>query len=520
MGDTSRFAVKMAFAEDSSDLRIAPELAASWGSFEIWINGANLCAHIEEGEIVEAVHWYLLPLLEWLAANWNALLHEERLPVRNAGRDAVQSLYGTRFPALGSSLDRARADEQEWYDWRQRHAIHAARDGGLFPEVFLRRWEDQIEASWSNQSPPGSPEGFAFLVPYGRLLLDPDEVAQPLFGVMRAAAEQLRSWEPQSATINELRARIAELNKPAKQRQARLDWLFSLHPADNDAGSSWETVRSLFRGTSAKVRKAVLEPGAGSGVVLRGSSHAVLLFGSVDPTIDRADARRLARYLIDLFDETGDPPGLSTIVDEVMTYELDGLPWEQGYELAEQVSDLLRPMAVRSPCIVDALADLDVRVDTITLADDRIRGVTVAGPQHHPAILVNSSHPRNQGPEGRAFTLAHELCHLVVDRRIGRKLAVASGPWAPVEIEQRANAFAADFLMPSDEVRTVVAQLSSPLASFDGIRAIAKAFGTSPRATLEHMHNLGWIDEFQRDVLRGSSLGDESFGRIVTELGD
>jgi hypothetical protein len=192
-GDTSRFALKMSFIADSSEIPIAAEMAASWGSFEIWVNGANLCAHVEEGETVEAVHWYLLPLLEWLASNWNPMLHEERPPVRNAGEDAVSSLYRTRFASATLSKERALEHEMEWYAWRQRHGLHAAREGGLFPELYLRRWADQVEVSWSNRPPPGTPEGFSFLVAHGRALLPPDDVAGAVYAVMRAAVEQLQA---------------------------------------------------------------------------------------------------------------------------------------------------------------------------------------------------------------------------------------------------------------------------------------------------------------------------------------
>src|SRR4051794_16515230 len=80
-GDTSRFAVRLGFEADSSEVEVEPEVAASWGSLELWVNGANLCTHLEQGETLEAVHWYLLPFLEWIVEQWNPLFHEERLPV-------------------------------------------------------------------------------------------------------------------------------------------------------------------------------------------------------------------------------------------------------------------------------------------------------------------------------------------------------------------------------------------------------------------------------------------------------
>ena len=64
-GDPGVFATRMAFAPDPDGGRyIDPETGLSWGSFQIWVEGRNLCSHLEEGERIDSAHWYLLPLLE------------------------------------------------------------------------------------------------------------------------------------------------------------------------------------------------------------------------------------------------------------------------------------------------------------------------------------------------------------------------------------------------------------------------------------------------------------------------
>jgi hypothetical protein len=97
-GSTDIFAVRIAFTPDP-DIGAAadPEESASWGSFQLWARGQNLCAHVDQGEVLQSTHWYMLPLLEWLADNWNALLHEEKLPNRNSADTAVDALSTTRF---------------------------------------------------------------------------------------------------------------------------------------------------------------------------------------------------------------------------------------------------------------------------------------------------------------------------------------------------------------------------------------------------------------------------------------
>lgn len=92
-GDTARFAMKIAFAADPHGGSGAePELAESWGALQLWVEGVNVCAHVDSGETLEANHWYLLPFLEWLAQEWSAIFHEEHLPVPGRSDDAASVL--------------------------------------------------------------------------------------------------------------------------------------------------------------------------------------------------------------------------------------------------------------------------------------------------------------------------------------------------------------------------------------------------------------------------------------------
>ena len=135
-GDTSVFAIRMAFASDPDEGRsIDPEVGLSWGSFQIWVEGRNLCSHLEEGERIDSAHWYLLPLLEWFVRCWNPLLHEERLPVKVGDETGWTSLHATRFPPPTIEEDEQKASgwESAWQDWWMRHGLQAAREGGIVP---------------------------------------------------------------------------------------------------------------------------------------------------------------------------------------------------------------------------------------------------------------------------------------------------------------------------------------------------------------------------------------------------
>ena len=203
----------------------------------------------------------------------------------------------------------------------------------------------------------------------------------------------------------------------------------------------------------------------------------------------------------------GDPQELRKLARAESLERYNEYAWEQGYRLAEDVLDDLALPDLASDWIdVEKLYQrLGILVEEIALNDVDIRAVAIASLHHFPAALINIKHDTTRWKSGRRFTLAHELCHILFDREYGAKLALASGPWAPRDLERRANAFAAMLLMPPDLLAKVVQSLDIPFASLDGISAVAHRLRTSLTATLEHLYNLGFIDETVRDRIRAEA---------------
>lgn len=222
-GDTSTFALKVVFSADPDDGQgVDPDLSISWGGFQLWVKGQNLCAHQEEGERIGYVHWYLLPLVEWFAHQWDPLLHEEHLPVGDAADTAWASLHKTRFPPSAFEMKEGRADawERAWQGWWSRHAIRAAREGGLFPDVVLRRSRNEIEVSWGNSRIQGMPSHFAFdVAEAGCARFRPREVTEPLYDVMSGAGRYLESRAPASERIRTLNRDIRALRTRHRERR-------------------------------------------------------------------------------------------------------------------------------------------------------------------------------------------------------------------------------------------------------------------------------------------------------------
>lgn len=503
-GDTDRFSVAIGFETDPDDGAAArPEMAASWGSFQLWVRGNNLCAHQEQTETVAAVRWYLLPLLEWFAANWQPLLHEEKLPNRNSGTDGVSGLDWTAFPP--EVIDPAGAErwDEEWSRWWSRHALHACRDGGLFPDVVLRRFRDQIEISWMQARLAGAPPGYRFLATRGTELLEPAHVAAPLYDILREAVAFLRQQSPASARLERLSKRIAQL--PEGSREERLAWMAGLGRQLGEMSKQWKALARRFE--RPKVRPFLWgDSSQDNGLVINGSSQFALMFGSISPTVQPSDVIEIAKAGLAV--EPGhETPQLKQLVRNapLVPGERD---YDSGYALAEELLEALKLSTDGvAPTDIDGIYEnLGIARGEISLIDGGIRAISIASPRGRPKVLINVACKLNERDHGRRFTLAHELCHVLHDRTRARELGVASGPWAPVSVERRANAFAAMLLMPRASMEKAIAESDQSADSAEGVQALAKVFNTGFRATLEHVGNLQRWDDMTRDRVRAEQF--------------
>jgi hypothetical protein len=495
-GDTSRFAVKLSFSDDPDAGHAAtPEESLSWGSFQFWVHERNLSAHYFQGELIESVHWYLLPLLEWLTSNWDPIFHEERLPNQNAAPTAEDTLQRTLEPPRSLPEDDAALWERAWFMWWNRHSIEAARFGGVFPSICLRRWRDEIEISWDPAFAPQRPSALQFLQVFGAMRLPIDDVATPLFDVLHEAIQYLLTRSSDSQRLRTLASSVSALKTVSDDRFA---WLLGLGHSLSDMKESLKALRDLADTMSSTACRLLF--GATEIATLYVPPFpAALMFGAVSPEISAPDRVQLLQSLVHAMDESEYP------IDRIASSAPVDImrSWEQGYRFAEEFLDRFDDQADpdQPTNLDDLLVELGVTVGSIPLDDEQIRGVSIAGPQYRPTILLNQRNPRNRHDYGRRFSIAHELCHLLFDRAFAREVALASGPWAPRDIERRANAFAAMLLMPSDRLARVIASSPHKLGSRELVADIAARLRTGFTATVEHLCNLAFISDDERDAL-------------------
>ena len=203
-----------------------------------------------------------------------------------------------------------------------------------------------------------------------------------------------------------------------------------------------------------------------------GSPYARLLYGAVSPATQLEDVLFLTKDIVDNYvdDATRWLPSLDLPLNAAEISQLP--PGEQGSRLGEKACELLSGdgggwvMRIRDePSGHRGLRDRALGC----------RGTCRVGLRPDPTPPCVPQRADTMGPEFavQRFTLAHELCHLLLDREYGGELTIASGPWAPLGIEQRANAFAAAFLMPTWLLRDALTSDTARADDPDTIRSVS-----------------------------------------------
>lgn len=494
-GHPERFAVAVRWSKDSEPRAQRPAgFGWSMGDLTIDVAGRTITrSRRGEGDQSQGyVGWYLLPFFDWLAEGWVDLLHEEDFswtektsaPALVACRRALDRWIGEPDEA-GKGAYR---DAQAWY---RRHALRASAEGGLFPDLFIRRFLDDIELSWSPQPPLFAPEGFFFDTEPGTARLPVADVAGPLWQALTWAVETAPADEEDRPAVERLAAKITALRATPTSALAA-----AYVPPDLFA-----TAQAALARLGVRAARLLDDVRDGDVPAITSFSPAVAMFGGVTPDLGREDVAAIAALLASRVDVPEDA-ALVDLVRPRAGLPL-GVPHRDGYDFAgDLLEDLGEPSDAGFVDIRDILQRLGIEVRETHLATDTIRGVALAGEGLGPAILVNTASSYNAGEAGRRFTLAHELCHVVFDRGRARTVTIASGPWVAPGIEKRANAFAAYFLMPARLMRTHLP--AARRVEHTDIKTAADALHVSETALVEHAYNLDLIGEWDRERLRAA----------------
>jgi Zn-dependent peptidase ImmA (M78 family) len=436
------------------------------------------------GAVEDHLSWYLSPIFEWLLSQWTWLFHEEAYtwPEKSGAPAAVAT-----FSALGRYIapedEALSATYQEVQGWWRRHALRAADPSAVYPDICLRRLDDDIEISWGGRQPSFAPDGFALMISPGFVVLPVEAVVTPLWQFLEWGTSTAQGANPADREmISGLQARLQQLKK-APLRQLELTHI------DTRLHGLFEKLRGS--GQLDRVESRVKDVPA-----IAAFDPAVLMFGGLNPDIGAKDAQALTTFLA-RHQHGAESELLGKLVSNDVRVSAAEAYYE-GYELAYEVRARLDIDAAHTCVNVRGLLrDLGVHVEEVALETDSIRGVAVAGQGFGPAILINTSSIYNKTEDGRRFTLAHELCHILFDRTRARRLSHVSGPWTAPRVEKRANAFAAMFMASTTAMRKLLVK-----ADVEHVRQLAKTFQMGFSALIEHLYNADLISDADRERLR------------------
>jgi Zn-dependent peptidase ImmA (M78 family)/DNA-binding XRE family transcriptional regulator len=184
----------------------------------------------------------------------------------------------------------------------------------------------------------------------------------------------------------------------------------------------------------------------------------------------------------------------------------------------------------------DLLESQGIRLALLALPDS-ISGITLINGAVGVLVAVNATHAATR----LRFSLAHEYAHVLCDRN--RKGLVSRAENRSELLEVRANAFAAEFLMPADGVHQYIARLGKGHGSrtqvvvFDEMEAVqaeqravpnsqdiqlydvvllAHQFGVSRRSAIYRLKNLRLLTEGEVQRLRAEE--EAGAGRSLAEF--
>lgn len=410
---------------------------ATRGTLRLWVHGRPVWPG---NDLNEGLEWTWVEFAEFLARSWRWLLWENGLPFELSGGSIarVNADLDRRWRLL--SMAAREAEEEDLYSFEERHDLARALMGAVAPPVWVVR---EGNMCWVSTQDAGT------LIPFR-------VVEEALQGFANSVVSRL-------ADVNDERASAVRTEWDARDHTTPGELVaiatglergvLSQLQGDQDPASFWELDVDDF---------AVTE-------LMAAARLAAAL-----PTTDTAQMLTAIRSASK--HDTSALDALSTVALGQLPTGPEWYPYDQGYFVADWLRAQIgiAPQDAVNP--EKLLRSWGVQIQTIKLSTDAVDAIASWGPRHGPAVIVNTAGAHNKSPRGLRATYAHEIAHLLLDRKTALPLAEVMGGRAVGSTEERARAFAAQLLLPKEEAGQTLAGAIDPARA---VSALQRRYGVS-----------------------------------------
>jgi Zn-dependent peptidase ImmA (M78 family) len=436
-----------------SEPTMAPTVSElSLGKTLLWVGGELVWGQCEGARLLPTERIWI-DFLEFISRVWSYLKWEESYPFGLQPRDP--SLLRTEAKARWEMLeeDRSSKEEKEVTAFEQRHDLAQGFTGkDALPVVRLIREGNQM-----------------WIVSPHRMVLRPlTEVLEQLSMIGDAIA----SWV---ASSDEPRAHDAIERWQAREYRRPMDL------AEIATGLSAETIRWVAN--AAPSEDLELDAPHGYFQLTEILAAARMMVGSLEPETVMSAISAIA-----------DLPRVNTEELDRLSDRAEGLlfhlrlskPYAEGYTLARWLRKVLDIEYSRPVEPEELLRHMGVPVKEIDIQDDLLDTLACWGARHGPSVVINKGGRHAQSLPGRRATLAHELCHLLIDREGALPLVEVLNGRAPWRVEARARAFAAELLLPRKRAEEI-SQISADIQS--AVEELRADYGVSREIAIRQIDN-------------------------------
>ncbi|WP_248926748.1 hypothetical protein [Paenibacillus hamazuiensis] len=177
----------------------------SWGQFELWVEGKDICKYEINGSIF-SYQWNLLNIAEYFCINLKYVIHEQTFPLPVSGNDALELVSNSH--SYLNKLENIYDAFEIFQDWEFRHSWFSSRAGSYLPNVYFRLKDELVEVSWCNSN-IYKKDSIQFLHSTGSVVIEKDSFISLINEFVNSLFDDLFIDFPNAPTLVELKNELS-----------------------------------------------------------------------------------------------------------------------------------------------------------------------------------------------------------------------------------------------------------------------------------------------------------------------